>query len=201
MKTCSRCSTNKTLDEFFNDRNTRDGKAPSCKACVYKRRLEPKKARSPEGHKRCNGCKTVRPYAEFWADTANKTDGRYSHCKSCKTASTLKWREENKEYYNASMRAYRAAQDPNERRDIDLKSWFGLPYGWYKQTLTAQGHVCAICKKPNRSAKRCLAVDHHHASGKVRGILCYNCNRLLHAFDNVELFDAIMAYLNAHKGA
>lgn len=59
-------------------------------------------------------------------------------------------------------------------------------------------YASAICKKPNKSKKRCLAVDHHHATGKVRGIVCYNCNRALHAFDNLDLYNSIMAYLKKH---
>jgi hypothetical protein len=84
MKTCSQCKTNKDEVEFFNDKGTWDGKSPACKDCIYKRRKQPKKANTTKGHKQCNGCKIIKPYNEFWADSANKTDGRYSHCKVCK---------------------------------------------------------------------------------------------------------------------
>ena len=150
--------------------------------------------------KTCTKCIKEKPLEAYYK-ASNSSDGKYSICIECKDAATKKWREENTEYYNKTMRDYRAAQDPNDRRDIDLKSWYGLPYGWYKSTLEAQGNVCAICKKPNRSKKRCLAVDHHHDTGKVRGIVCYSCNRALHAFDNVDLFNAIMTYLEKYKEA
>lgn len=181
------------------DRNTYDNKSPACKQCISKRRLEPKKERPSIGYKRCNGCNEVKLYNEFWADKANKTDGCYSHCKICKTKSTYAWRDANKKQYNKSMQEYRAKMTPEQRRDIEVKKWFDLPSGWYHKTLTEQGNVCDICKKPNRSTKRCLAIDHHHKSGKVRGIVCYNCNRALHAFDNLDLFAAIQAYLKKHK--
>lgn len=148
--------------------------------------------------KTCYKCQIKKFKNEFYKD-AGMPDGYRADCKTCKNKKTAEWREKNKEYYNKSMRDYRAKQDPNDRRDVDLKCWFGLPYGWYKSTLDKQGNVCAICKKPNKSTKRCLAVDHHHESGRVRGIVCYNCNRLLHAFDNLDLYNSIMAYLKKHE--
>ena len=41
--------------------------------------------------------------------------------------------------------------------------------------LDFQKGVCAICKKTARNGKR-LEVDHDHVTGKVRGLLCRNCN-------------------------
>lgn len=46
-----------------------------------------------------------------------------------------------------------------------------------------QNFVCAICGKPNFAMGErhtgCLVVDHDHKTGKVRGLLCHNCNRAL----------------------
>ena len=38
--------------------------------------------------------------------------------------------------------------------------------------LERQGKVCGICKTPGKP----LCVDHCHATGKVRGLLCRDCN-------------------------
>lgn len=45
----------------------------------------------------------------------------------------------------------------------------------YERMLADQGGGCAICGSP-RDAKRSLAVDHDHATGAIRGILCSGCN-------------------------
>lgn len=45
--------------------------------------------------------------------------------------------------------------------------------------LDAQGFVCAVCGEPDGVGKvdsKRLALDHCHASGKLRGMLCYACN-------------------------
>ena len=44
-----------------------------------------------------------------------------------------------------------------------------------------QGGVCAICFGPGVASRR-LAVDHDHNTGKVRGLLCADCNRALGGF-------------------
>jgi hypothetical protein len=58
---------------------------------------------------------------------------------------------------------------------------YGITYADYKKMLVQQGHKCAICKGEGFKMKAChnllLVVDHCHSTGKVRGLLCHNCNR------------------------
>lgn len=149
------------------------------------------------GTKICNQCHQEKPLTAFYKEASSK-DGRRANCAKCKDTKTAIWREKNKEYYNKSMRDYQAAH-PLQRDDCDLKRKYGKSRQWYDETLKSQNNVCAICAKPNTSSKRRLAVDHHHISGKVRGIICYNCNRALHAFDDLDLFNKIMLYLSKHS--
>lgn len=53
----------------------------------------------------------------------------------------------------------------------------------YEELLAKQDGVCAICRKPETrrysagsSTVKALAVDHHHQTELVRGLLCHNCN-------------------------
>ena len=77
------------------------------------------------------------------------------------------------------MREHRR-KNPDYWRSVSLRK-YGITLEQYNQMLDAQGGVCAICKKPetakgNHGTARELAVDHCHDTGKVRGLLCSQCN-------------------------
>jgi hypothetical protein len=56
------------------------------------------------------------------------------------------------------------------------ESIYGISLEQYEAMVARQGGLCAICKeKPEKS----LCVDHCHTSGRVRGLLCNNCNCML----------------------
>ena len=62
--------------------------------------------------------------------------------------------------------------------------------------LERQGKVCGICKTPGKP----LCVDHCHATGKVRGLLCRDCNLGLGNYkDNPVFTRAATAYLEASR--
>lgn len=76
-----------------------------------------------------------------------------------------------------------------------VQKTYGLPPGAYEALYLAQGGVCAICRRATGKTKR-LAVDHDHATGAVRGLLCGPDNRMIgFARDNPEFFDRAAAYL------
>ena len=63
--------------------------------------------------------------------------------------------------------------------------------------IDEQGGFCAICLvgKPEH-------VDHDHVTGKIRGVLCFNCNGGLGQFkDRVDVIRNAVTYLEASGGA
>lgn len=58
-----------------------------------------------------------------------------------------------------------------------------------------QEGCCAICKKPETHFKKRLAVDHSHVTGKVRGLLCYPCNKFLVGRFTIEKAYILLEYL------
>jgi hypothetical protein len=59
----------------------------------------------------------------------------------------------------------------------------------------AQNACCAICKKPESAFKNRLAVDHSHSTGRVRGLLCYRCNKFKVGRNTIESAQEILDYL------
>lgn len=58
-----------------------------------------------------------------------------------------------------------------------------------------QNACCAICKKPEKHFAKRLAVDHNHKSGKVRGLLCFRCNKFLVGRQTIESATKLLDYL------
>lgn len=74
----------------------------------------------------------------------------------------------------AMKQQWRLKKGPEYQRYRLLKR-YGLTPEDYEQLLAAQGGACAICRKPPKVGKP-LNVDHCHATGAVRGLLCFRCN-------------------------
>lgn len=71
--------------------------------------------------------------------------------------------------------------NPERRRDERL-SRFGIRHADYIRMLSAQQGCCAICFTNTSAPDLNFSVDHSHATGAVRGLLCMKCNRSLGAF-------------------
>ena len=76
------------------------------------------------------------------------------------------------------------------------KTGFSISIGEYFKMLKKQGDVCAICGETcPRNAR--LSVDHCHATGKVRGLLCAPCNVGLGQFrDDADRLMQAVTYLS-----
>lgn len=118
----------------------------------------------------------------------------------CQTCYRRWWRLQNPgaewERQNAANSATYGSLTPSERRDRSLKR-YGMTEADYEAMLTAQANLCAVCRQPST---RRLEVDHCHATGVVRALLCHNCNSALgHAKDNVTRLQALIGYLQIHQ--
>jgi hypothetical protein len=90
-----------------------------------------------------------------------------------------------------------------KRRLVVKKSWikckYGIIYEDYLSMHREQDYKCKICKRHADEFKKGLVVDHNHKTGKVRALLCTNCNSQLHVLENKELYDKYINYLNSYK--
>lgn len=197
---CSVCKETLHLSEFRKRQNRPLGHDYRCKDCcneIQNKEYAARKARNAarriaaDGDKRCGKCKQVKPVTEFHIDRASN-DGRRKHCKPCASQHSKNHSKERPHIYKAIRR--RA-----------LYARYGITAGQYDQMLLKQGGGCAICgatAEQHERQARPLHIDHDHATGIVRGLLCTSCNTGLGKFrDNPKLVQAAADYLTTHKQA
>jgi hypothetical protein len=117
----------------------------------------------------------------------------------------IAWRKNDPQKYLRAAAKYRH-NHPDKLAEYKLKVRFGLTVEHYNKMMVLQNYCCAICGKEetarhNRSNKiQKLAVDHCHKNGKIRGLLCQDCNRGVGLFqdDPTRLRNAIQ-YLAKHS--
>lgn len=101
----------------------------------------------------------------------------------------------NAKSHRANARKWNKA-NPDRRREYALKRKFGITGLQYEEMLKGQNGKCAICEIAKCKSGRAFAVDHDHATGAVRGLLCKDCNLLLgRAGDRVPVLKAAIRYL------
>lgn len=125
----------------------------------------------------------------------------YQANKAKYAAKSKAWRMANPEKARANRKRY---YEENKETSLEYSKWyslnkkFSLSKEQYKLLLEKQKHVCAICGK---GCTKALAVDHCHTTGKVRGLLCNNCNRGIgHLKENIENLSNAITYLQKFCG-
>jgi hypothetical protein len=93
-------------------------------------------------------------------------------------ARARKWQKANPDLMKKAVRNWQAKSKPAialKARAKHLRSTYGITLQDFETMSVMQGGVCAICGSPP-SARLSLAVDHDHATGRVRQLLCSPCN-------------------------
>ena len=175
---CGTCNQWKPTNEFPTNPKKRLGYADMCRGChskYYTRKTVDKQI--IDGKQQCGHCKEWKPVDRFSPSKQTRT-GLSSLCKECRAS----YRETN----------------TDKLRDVRLKRMYGITESYYQELLKQQNGKCAICGKPeseNRNKK--LHIDHDHETGKVRALLCNNCNRGLGLLgDSKENLMALVSYLD-----
>lgn len=152
-------------------------------------------AREPrwvDGERLCTACRRRKPPEEFPA--GNIKDGLSCYCRDCTNRAAL-------ESQRRASADDRLKKRQRYSRKYDLKRAYGIEYSEFEEMAAGQGGKCAICLTAiDLLAPRslnCAHVDHDHATGAVRGLLCRACNHGLGNFrDNKAFLMAAIAYLD-----
>lgn len=140
--------------------------------------------------KRCTKCLQEKPITSFWKDNRGYGDGRGSRCKECNRLDAQVYRSRRRDKEKA-----RYWKNPDAARNRHLRRKYAIDLIAYGTLLIAQEGCCAICGTAPRE-NRLLDVDHDHATGIIRGLLCSNCNRILgYAHDDPSILQKAVVYL------
>lgn len=187
-KFCRDCQRILSVSDFTKNKAMKDGLSFYCRTCSQlrheasrRRRLGPPRNRVkprdlvvPEDHKWCPNCDTVKSLDEF-PRNKREPSGYMSYCRPCFAEATYKSR----------------AKNHGSTRNYHLIRRYGITEDDFDEMFAAQGGVCAICREAKAEH-----VDHDHATGKVRGLLCFNCNGALGQFrDRTDLMIRAVGYL------
>lgn len=87
-------------------------------------------------------------------------------------------------------------------RDTHLRRKYGIGVEDYERMLIDQDYRCAICGQaetidsPKGGQPANLAIDHEATTGRVRGLLCFRCNRAVgQVREDVTIAEALVGYL------
>jgi hypothetical protein len=151
---------------------------------------------SDDLYKSCNGCKQTLPVESFIQ--INET--MYLHkCNECENKRIASWRTRCPDKSKRILNKYKESDKGKLSIRNSTLSRYGITESEYKDMLQSQDSVCKICHKPNSSGKS-LHVDHDHATGELRGLLCQKCNMLLGcANDSIDVLKSAIEYLHIAK--
>lgn len=143
--------------------------------------------------KKCSKCKKLKRKSSFYVDNSRPDKLRPS-CKPCTIEVNYASRLRNPEKHRQSGRRWKK-RHPEKHIENHLMYKFGITYAQFNQLSDFQNQVCAICEQPCRTHAR-LSVDHCHLTGRIRGLLCNQCNHMLgNAKDSPELLRKAAEYL------
>lgn len=134
-------------------------------------------------------------------------NGKKLVCKKCNNERAAAWQINNPEKANEKNRRWKLNNLESallKNRLSKVKKIYGLSKEEYFALLDKHNHQCAICgEKEKISLKGTmwnLSIDHCHTTGKIRGLLCAQCNVGLAKFrENIIYFKNAVNYLKTHN--
>lgn len=218
-KRCIECGVEKPVAEFWKHRSTADGYFNRCRMCAAPRTGPNAVVRDKpdEGVKYCPRCKKTRPKIEFQKNRTS-SDGCQNYCKECYGVAAKPGQTEKQcpacgntfpleEGFHRCRTGYQArcrACNYEQARKSKFKREYDITPEQYEAMVLEQKGVCFLCGKQDTRTiwgkTPRLSVDHCHACGVVRRLLCFDCNQGIGLFkEDTELLRRVIVYLEEHK--
>lgn len=139
------------------------------------------------------GCKRSRNGKNYYM--SESTEERFRVCRLCGKTKSL----ENY-YFRKESNSYRTECKQCTKEKVRLRSTGWSPEEYERQWCIQEGK-CAICGCTLNSSRYTKAsADHDHKTGKLRGILCCNCNTAIGLMkENPYRLECAIRYLEEHN--
>jgi hypothetical protein len=138
--------------------------------------------------RKCSGCQKELS-KELFANYAWNL--RHPYCKNCMSIANYKSKIKNKDTYQQ----YKIKSAESSRRSYLRRQW-GLTLEDFNELKISQNGLCAICKINSDI----LHIDHNHETGKIRALLCNQCNRGIgYLKESPEILNSAIQYLAYHS--
>ncbi len=127
---------------------------------------------------------------------------RCGECRKARALEKARAQYQKHKHKIAGRHKERYSDNPDKYRGYHYKHRYGLTREQVAEMHERQGRACKICRTPvpltGESRTKLAVVDHCHATGRVRGLLCHPCNLLLGgAKDSPAVLLAAIEYLEA----
>lgn len=144
----------------------------------------------------CSVCGSVRVYFKHkWKGKSQWRCSTKGKDASSRQRQTQERKEYMREYHKKWVISHKDSKHKSDRKSR-MKGLYNITQDDFDRMESEQKGLCSICNNPQGYGRKRLCVDHNHFTGKVRGLICVNCNLLLgHARDNVEILERCVAYL------
>lgn len=134
--------------------------------------------------KRCTVCGLIRAITFFGK---RKQSGSYQYRSECNECRADKQKKRNQ---------LMSLKQKSVIRDRFLTKTYGISLDIYNDMFTKQSGKCLGCEIHQSLLPKSLCVDHCHKSGKVRGLLCSNCNNAIgYVKENPNTLESLIKYL------
>lgn len=204
MKTCRACGIEKPIEEFHKASKTPDGRQYRCKECAIsaarQRALDnPEAKREADRRYRQTDRYRERRAARRAAqrDTINEQKRASYYRHHDENLEKLRNRQADPEFRRKARERYALWRERHPRAAYasTLRRFYDTTLEQFDAMVLAQEGRCAICDRSTPD----LVVDHCHAQGHVRALLCPACNSALGLFqDNPAVLRKAAEYVLGH---
>lgn len=151
---------------------------------------------------RCSKCKRLKQTTDFYKDKRH-SNGLNSQCKLCSNKGTQDHYKQNKLWFSAYAKDWRS-KNRVRANELSRESFRRRSTKLWNKLFAIQKGKCPIYKRPlditlNKRNRRRSHIDHNHSTGRIRGLLCMNCNFLLGAArEDAKVLENARQYLKKH---